>query len=63
MVKTILQGGPVQWGWITDRVVERDLSVVLGLFRDSESLSAEELAELERLVADDADAAARKERS
>lgn len=49
--------------FFADRVVERDLSVVLGLFRDSESLSAEELAELERLVADDADAAARKERS
>lgn len=36
--------------FFADRVVERDLGTVLGLFRDSEALSKEELAELERLV-------------
>ena len=36
--------------FFADRVVERDLGIVLGLFRDSEALSKEELAELERLV-------------
>ena len=39
--------------FFADRVVERDLGAVLGLFRDSEALSAEELAELERLVQSD----------
>lgn len=39
--------------FFADRVVERDLGVVLGLFRDSEALEPEELAELERLVGDD----------
>lgn len=38
--------------FFADRVVERDLGTVLGLFRDSEALSKEELAELERLVQD-----------
>lgn len=39
--------------FFADRVVERDLGIVLGLFRDSEALSKDELAELERLVQDD----------
>lgn len=39
--------------FFADRVVERDLGTVLGLFRDSEALSKDELAELERLVQDD----------
>lgn len=39
--------------FFADRVVERDLGAVLGLFRDSEALSREELAELERLVRED----------
>lgn len=38
--------------FFADRVVERDLGTVLGLFRDSEALSQEELEELERLVQD-----------
>lgn len=41
--------------FFADRVVERDLGTVLGLFRDSEALSEEELAELERLVQDDSE--------
>lgn len=41
--------------FFADRVVERDLGTVLGLFRDSETLSEEELAELERLVQDDSE--------
>ncbi|MCH8685899.1 BlaI/MecI/CopY family transcriptional regulator [Pedomonas mirosovicensis] len=36
--------------FFADRVVERDLGVVLGLFRNSEALNDDELAELERLV-------------
>jgi BlaI family transcriptional regulator, penicillinase repressor len=38
--------------FFADRVLERDLSLVLGLFKDSESLTTQELDELKRLVED-----------